>query len=914
MPQPTPPPPWLAVKRLFDDALAQPAPARAGFVLQAAVDAQVRSEVLSLLAHHDDAGDADPFLAEGAAAALLAPPSRLGQRFGPWKLLRLLGSGGMGEVFEVERADGQFEGRAALKLLKRGMDSQAVLARFALERQALARLNHPHIARLFDAGQSDDGLPYFVMELVEGVAIDEAAAALPMAQRLQLFLQLTDAVAYAHKQLLVHRDLKPANVLVTPQGQLKLLDFGIAKALDPLEGGAADGALQLTQAGQRPYTPAYASPEQVRGEPVSTATDVYSLGVLLFNLVTGQRPYGRAATTPAETARAVLEEPAQRASQCVRLPADLDNVLAKALRKELDERYASVDALAADLRAWLAGFPVSARRPAWHYLAAKFVRRHRIGVGLAGTGLCAIVGLSVLALLSAAQARASLSEARRLAGTMVFDVNDALQQGALEGRRALVKTASEFFDAQLRDGERSAAALLVSAQAAARLAEIEGHTGNANLGDLAAANRRFAQALALYRQVPRDSPQAADALRGEASVHRDMAGQRAAAGDAAAGLREADAGLAAVAQGLALAPGHAGLFAMRCTLAMVATDLLYSQNGQAQLGRLDAALLRGAETLACARENLARRPGQLRSEQLLSAALVRLSLLELHAGHIDAAVALARENLAGLEAAARAAPSQRWTDFLLSAHGALGFALLHRSGDPEAFEALGRSVAIARAQWDEDRADRRARGSFAAVSYTLGDAHLAAGHGPQAEAACGQAADAVRAAALAEALPAEVQVYLTARRCMLEAARPPLRVVDAALAEAAGLLGRMQTAGNERLPWLQMRLRRVALRQAGGDNAAAFAEARELLDALAQWERQSPGSAEHAGAAAALRHAAATLPWRGLGADGERQRCDWSRQAAQGFAALLAARTLDLTLDATAQAAAERARQCSKPA
>ena len=911
MPRSSDSPPWAAVKHLFDDALAQPPQARLAFVQAAVVRADVRAEVLSLLKHHDATADAGPFLAEGAAAALLSPVSRVGQRFGPWQIVRLLGTGGMGDVFEARRADGRFDGRAALKLLKRGMDSAAVLRRFALERQSLARLNHPHIARLFDAGQSDDGLPYFVMEFVDGVAIDECAAALSTEARLRLFLQLTDAVAYAHQQLLVHRDLKPANVLVTPGGELKLLDFGIAKALDAQQ-DAGSGSEALTQSGQRPYTPAYASPEQVRGEPVSTATDVYSLGVLLYKLLTGERPYGRGATTPAETARAVLEEPPQRASQTVRLPADLDNILAKALRKAADERYASVDAFAADIRSWLGGYPVGARPPSWAYVAAKFVRRHRLGTGATAAALVAIVALSALAVLSAARARASLSEARRLAGVMVFEVDDALENGALEGRKALAKTASDYFDAQLKDGERSPATLLISAQASAKLAQIEGQSGSANLGDRAGADRRFAQALALYRQVPADSPLAPEALRGEASVHRDLAEQRSTAGDAAAGLREVAEGLAAVDRGLVLAPADPKLSTARCGLLMMSMDLLYSQNGQANLGRIDEALRRGKQTLACARSNLLRRPGNLISQQLVSAVLVRQSLLLLHAGLIDDAVRMARENVSLLESFAGPSPSGPWVDFLVSAHGALGFALLHRAGDAEAYAALGRSVAVARRHWESDRSDRHARSNFASVSYTLGDAYLAGGHRAEAEAACTQAVDALRASTLADPEVDEIQALLQARRCALEAARAPLRVIDAALADSGALMARLHGPGNERLPWLQMRMLRIAALQGHGGDRPVFAEAGRLLDDLAEWEQSNPGSAEYASNAAVLRQQAAALPWRGLAAADEARRCSWARAAASTFQTLAATHRLDTTLGDAVKAAAEQAARCGK--
>jgi hypothetical protein len=257
---------WALAKHLYEQASPLNASEREAFIAAAEVDESVRSEVRSLLAFdlEQDAGHtkAAALLDQVASLALPDGSDRIGDRLGPWQIVRPLGAGGMGDVFEATRADGNYIGRAALKILKRGLDSAAILQRFSLERQALARLNHPHIATLLDAGLSADGLPYFVMEYVDGRPIDEASTGLPIEQRLAFFLQLADAVAYAHKNLVVHRDLKPGNVLVTLQGQVKLLDFGIAKALDPLE--AAPGSPRDTTMGtQRPFTPQYASPEQV---------------------------------------------------------------------------------------------------------------------------------------------------------------------------------------------------------------------------------------------------------------------------------------------------------------------------------------------------------------------------------------------------------------------------------------------------------------------------------------------------------------------------------------------------------------------------------------------------------------------------------------------------------------------------
>ncbi len=458
--------PWPEIKAWFDTLCALPQPERASALARAPLDAPARAEVQSLLDHHDAATAAPGsagFLAEGAVQRLAAdgmasgvtgvgtglgtgnpqdsPPDlmRQGQRLGAWQIVRAIGAGGMGEVFEAHRADGQFEGRAAVKLLKRGMDSAVVLQRFALEKQALARLSHPHIAKLLDAGASPEGLPYFVLEYIDGQPIDAAAKALPLQGRLALFLQLADAVAHAHRNLLVHRDLKPGNVLVDKEGQVKLLDFGIAKALDPLEALAAHDSPH-TVAGQRPFTPHYASPEQVRGEPVSTATDIYSLGVLLYQMLTGTRPTGRHATTAAEAARSVLEDTPTRPSHLSadealdpqwvltrkKLAGDLDNILLKALEKAPELRYASVDAFAADVQAHLQGHPVSARAAQPLYLLGKFVQRNR---ALVWTGGAAVLGLATALVATLLQGRAAAA-----AGVAVMAA--ALLVALLQARRA----------------------------------------------------------------------------------------------------------------------------------------------------------------------------------------------------------------------------------------------------------------------------------------------------------------------------------------------------------------------------------------------------------------------------------------------------------------------------------------------
>jgi serine/threonine-protein kinase len=360
--------------------------------------------------------DAVPTEADAASAPALVP----GRRVGTYRVIAQLGRGGMGAVYLAERADAEFHKRVAIKVVQAGPDRDAVLARFRQERQILAALDHPNVARLLDGGTTDDGLPYFVMEYIEGQPITDYCdeRRLGIAARLRLFLDVCSAVQYAHRNLIVHRDVKPGNILVGADGVPRLLDFGIAKLLS----FAGDTATQTTAA----LTPAYASPEQVRGDAVTTASDVYSLGVLLFELLTGRRPYRLRSRQPVEFMKAILEQEAERPSTAVRRPevttepmpaagateplaeasrargdtpeklavrlrGDLDNIVLLALRKEPPQRYPSVEAFAADIRRYLEGRPVLARKGTLPYRARKFVSRHAwaVAAGVAVAGLLA---------------------------------------------------------------------------------------------------------------------------------------------------------------------------------------------------------------------------------------------------------------------------------------------------------------------------------------------------------------------------------------------------------------------------------------------------------------------------------------------------------------------------------------------
>ncbi len=420
---------------LFEKALSLAPKARAAFLnTLKAKDEALYTEIVSLLDAHKDAPLFFERLSDKFVAPLFAdtsPPTP--QRAGPYRIVRELGQGGMSTVYLARRDDGHFEQDVALKLVRSGIDEALLIHRFRSERQILASLNHPNIARLFDGGVTDSGRPYLIMEYVDGQSIDRYCDArfLSLDDRLRLFQTVVETVQYAHTNLVVHRDLKPSNILVTNKGQVKLLDFGIAKLLD-----ADAPATAVTQTGLRLMTPEYAAPEQIKGDRITTATDVYQLGVMLYHLLTGHRPYRLANTSTYEIERAVCEKEPTRPSTVVAqveeitqgeatlritpeavtqmratelhvlqrtLSGDLDAILLKALRKEPEHRYATAEAFASDIQRYLAGHPVKARRGTWSYRARKFVRRNAWGVATLLLILALITGYAVTFLIQAQQ-------------------------------------------------------------------------------------------------------------------------------------------------------------------------------------------------------------------------------------------------------------------------------------------------------------------------------------------------------------------------------------------------------------------------------------------------------------------------------------------------------------------------------
>ena len=523
---------WAQVRAVFERAVLLDADARDAYLRAACVDdAALLQEVQSLLRFDARAGQ--DFLARPAVDfhQLIETDNRFqpGTRIGAYELIELIGRGGMGEIYRAARADGQYQALVAIKVVHRGADSELIAGRFRHERQILAGLDHPYIARLLDGGTSATGTPYLVMELVSGIQIDQYCDArqLTVTQRLRLFQRVCAAVQYAHQHLVIHRDIKPSNVLITENGEPKLLDFGISKLLDP----ASSAELTVLNA----LTPDYASPEQVKGEPITTATDVYSLGVMLYRLLTGRSPYLTKTGTAHALARAICETQPMRPSATTadaalaitsaqetipsrlrrRLAGDLDQIILKAMRKEPAARYNSVEQLAEDIERHLTGLPVRAHQGSLTYRASKFLRRHTSTVVAAALILLTLLfGIGAtwhqarIATQSAARADRRFNDVRQIATSFLFEFHDAIRPlaGSTPARELLVKRALQYLASLAQEAGQDASLRHELATAYIKVADVQGAPSSDSLGDFAGALHSIGVALTLLEALHRGDP------------------------------------------------------------------------------------------------------------------------------------------------------------------------------------------------------------------------------------------------------------------------------------------------------------------------------------------------------------------------------------------------------------------------
>ncbi len=522
---------WKTIKEIFSTVVELPLSERDVFLSNS--NEEIRAEVEKLLIAHEQADDfiENPFLIEQGVAEDETKDALIGKQVENYLILERIGTGGMGAVYLAERLNSDFKQKVALKIIKRGMDSEVILTRFATERRILSTLKHPNTAQLLDGGISSEGLPFFVMEYVDGKPLNQFCDEneLALNERLQIFRQICSAVENAHKHLIIHRDLKPSNVLVTSDGIPKLLDFGIGKLLS---NDGDEATLTATQG--RVFTPEYASPEQVLGKSVTTATDVYSLGVILYELLSSHRPIETKGKTFEEIVKNIYETSPIKPSEALTnlkdvvtqngtknpqsklrnpqsLRGDLDNIILKSLRKEPAERYGSVQEFSEDIRRHLNGLPVLARPQTVKYRFGKYVKRHKIGVLAATLVLFSLIsGISIAtwqaieARRERAKAEQRFNQARELANLVIFDYDERIKSlsGTIQVREKIVQDTLEYLDRLANDSAGLPDLQRQLALAYQKVGSIQGDSDYlSNLGKNKDALESFRKAVSIQEKV-----------------------------------------------------------------------------------------------------------------------------------------------------------------------------------------------------------------------------------------------------------------------------------------------------------------------------------------------------------------------------------------------------------------------------
>ena len=614
---------------IFDQVLAASEADRAS-VLESHChgDPTLMAEVLSLLEAFQSEKE---FASRWSAGVQAEENSESRARWvGPYQLDRLLGRGGMGAVYLAQRIDGQFQQQVAIKLIDLPLATDYFRERFRQERQILAGLVHPFIARLLDGGVTEQGDLYLAMEYVDGVSIDRHCKdnQLPMRDRLLLFTRVCSAVHFAHQNLVVHRDLKPDNILVLNDGTPKLLEFGTAKLLAPMH--ASRITSDLTQLGLQSFTPNYASPEQVLGEAITTASDTYSLGVLLYLLLAEVPPYLLKEGTTAEMLRLICSEPPCKPSIVSiapeRLDADLDAIVLKAMRKDPQERYNSADEFASDIRAYLDGRPVLARRGTLRYRASKFVRRNRLALGALTlvfaslvAGLAGVLWQFRKATMERRRAESRSEDMRQLSQSLLSEIDEAVKQlpGSTPVRRLLVERVLQRLDHMAKDvaGDRLTQLDLVDAYT--HLGNLQGNPYDQNIGDEQGALASLTKAVTLAKALQASSPESPEVLAPLALAERSRSEVLFYAGraqESIVSMREVTAIFDTL---LAhTKPSAAQIAEASSTYGSLADQL--GQNGVPSLGDTEAALQAYRKALELSFRALQVDPGYTRSQRAVA--------------------------------------------------------------------------------------------------------------------------------------------------------------------------------------------------------------------------------------------------------------------------------------------------------
>ena len=563
---------WQKIKEIFNAAIDLPAAERAKFLAEC--EPNLRERVENLLKADENAEDfiIEPAFIDAGFTEEDETDFYVGKQIDDYKILKEIGHGGMGTVYLAAKSDETFDKKVAIKLIKRGMDTAAVLKRFVMERKILASLENPHIASLLDGGSTTDGLPYLVMEYIEGEPITKFCDShrFSIEERLELFRKVCSAISYAHQNLVVHRDIKPSNILITKDGTPKLLDFGIAKLLHP------DWSLETTEATAtmfRLMTPEYASPEQIRGLTITTTSDVYSLGVVLYELLSGERPYKIESRLPQEVANIILTEepvkpsaisnfkfqisnfkskdntdpnkekqtneqtlnPKSKIRNPKLLKGDLDNIILKALRKEPERRYQSVQEFSEDIRRHLIGLPVTATADTTFYRVGKFVKRHRGGVFAGGLVFLTLFAATVVtswqtivARRERTRAEQRFNQVRKLANTILFDYHERIKNlpGATETRKKLVTDALEYLDNLAQTSDDSPDLQRELALAYQKVGDIQGGISeSANTGEASAALENYRKALTIQENLVLRFPENNADRRTLAKLYNNVGGE-----------------------------------------------------------------------------------------------------------------------------------------------------------------------------------------------------------------------------------------------------------------------------------------------------------------------------------------------------------------------------------------------------